>query len=150
MFSSYIIADSMNISHILSPISECVIISKNNLGQVYLTEFNYNGIGNLIIGHGYQIKTEDFVNLIYVESYAFPEENVIELTSGWNMIGYLKLEPVSAEIILDSLSDSENLIILKNYLGAAYLPEFNFNGIGYMMPGQGYKFKIFENDILQY
>ena len=35
----------------------------------------------------------------------------------------------------------ENIIILKDYLGNAFLPEFDFNGIGNLNPGQGYQIK---------
>tara|TARA_B100001093_G_scaffold260128_1_gene248637 strand:+ start:223 stop:1842 length:1620 start_codon:yes stop_codon:yes gene_type:complete len=150
MFSSYIVANSMSMSNILDPIYDNVIISKNNAGQAYLTEFNFNGIGDMLIGQGYQIKTNEYCQFDLCGTYAIPQDNSINLFSGWNLIGYLKLEPESAEIILDSLSDSGNLIILKNYLGAAYLPEFNFNGIGFMMPGQGYQIKVLNNDTLQY
>ena len=37
-----------------------------------------------------------------------------------------------------------NLIIAKNNLGTAYIPEFNFNGIGNLIPGQGYQIKLNE------
>ena len=36
------------------------------------------------------------------------------------------------------------LIIAKDYLGAAYLPEWNFNGIGTLERGFGYQIKISE------
>ncbi|GIR12989.1 MAG: hypothetical protein CM15mP23_15640 [Cryomorphaceae bacterium] len=41
-------------------------------------------------------------------------------------------------VFADIVSD---VIIAKDYLGAAYLPEFNFNGIGDMEAGIGYQVK---------
>ena len=41
------------------------------------------------------------------------------------MIGYLRIEPEYADIILQEINSSGNLIIAKDYLGSAYLPEFN-------------------------
>ena len=45
---------------------------------------------------------------------------------------------------------SDFIVIIKDYLGAAYLPEFNFNGIGDLNPGQGYQIKTNGDCILQY
>ena len=70
-----------------------------------------------------------------------PEENSVDLVAGWNMIGYLRLEAAPADAVLAELNDAGNLVIVKNYLGSAFLPEFNFNGIGNMEPGQGYQLK---------
>ena len=46
------------------------------------------------------------------------------------------------------MNASGNLIIAKDYNGAAYLPEWNFNGIGDMVPGQGYQLKTSNADVL--
>jgi len=43
-----------------------------------------------------------------------------------------------------------NLVIAKDYNGQAYLPEWDFNGIGDMLPGQGYQLKINNDDVLTY
>ena len=39
----------------------------------------------------------------------------------------------------------EKIVIAKDYLGAAYLPEFGFNGIGNLEPGFGYQLKLSES-----
>ena len=66
------------------------------------------------------------------------------------MIGYLRTESAAADAVLATINATGNLIIAKNYLGAAYLPEWNFNGIGSMVPGQGYQIKVTNADVLQY
>ena len=43
-----------------------------------------------------------------------------------------------------------NLVIAKDYLGLAYLPDWNFNAIGNMQATQGYQIKVSEDDILLY
>jgi hypothetical protein len=83
-------------------------------------------------------------------AYAFPEENPIEFEAGWNMIGYLRTEAASADLVLAVLVAEDNLIIAKNSLGLAYLPEWNFNGIGEMLPGEGYQIKTNTAGTLQY
>ena len=60
------------------------------------------------------------------------------------------MEAAPADLVLAELNDTGNLIIAKNYQGAAFLPEFNFNGIGDLKPGQGYQLKINEAGILNF
>ena len=150
MFSTYMISDDMDMASVLSPIIDKVIIAKNNSGAAYLVEWNFNGVGDLLVGQGYQIKTTEAVELEVSGAYAFPEENSIEVTAGWNMIGYLRTESAAADAVLADINATGNLIIAKDYNGAAYLPEWNFNGIGDMNPGQGYQLKTNNADVLQF
>ena len=46
--------------------------------------------------------------------------------------------------------DNDNLVIVKDTYGNAYLPEWDFNGIGDMIPGQGYQLKTNTESILLY
>ena len=41
----------------------------------------------------------------------------------------------------------DNLIIMKNNIGSAYLPDWNFNGIGDLERGFGYQLKIYDSII---
>ena len=89
-------------------------------------------------------------SVIVSGSYLNPEENSIALLAGWNMIGYLRMERAAADLVLAELNDSGNLVIAKNYIGSAFIPEFNFNGIGDLEPGQGYQLKTNEADVLHF
>ena len=54
----------------LSSHTDKIIIVKNNLGQAYLTEFAFNGIGDFSPGQGYQIKlTEPITGLSLCDWY---------------------------------------------------------------------------------
>ena len=150
MFSTYMITNDMNMASVLSPIIDQVIIAKNNSGAAYLVEWNFNGVGDLVVGQGYQIKTTEAVDIEVSGAYAFPEENPVGLTAGWNIIGYLRTEAAAADAVMAVINASSNLIIVKNYNGAAYLPEYNFNGIGNMDPGQGYQIKVINNDVIEF
>ena len=66
----------------------------------------------------------------------------INLESGWNMFGYGCPSPIDLE---EALSNHFNkIVIVKDYLGNTYLPEWNFNGIGNLNPGLGYQIKLSE------
>ena len=150
MFSTYMIAADMDLMNVLAPVVDNVIIAKNNAGSAYLVEWGFNGVGDLVVGQGYQIKTDAAVTLEICGDYAFPEDNPIAITAGWNMIGYLRTEGADAMAVLGDMDATGNLIIAKDYNGAAFLPEWGFNGIGDMVPGQGYQLKTVDADVLQY
>ena len=48
--------------------------------------------------------------------------------------------PIDLSIAFEDILES--IIIVKNYLGAAYLPEYNFNGIGNLNFSNGYQIKL--------
>ena len=66
----------------------------------------------------------------------------VNLVAGWNMIGY----PCTQDMLLtDGFSSIDDKIsMVKNNNGAVYIPEFNFNGIGFLESGQGYQVKTNE------
>jgi len=74
---------------------------------------------------------------------SYSQENVsIDLEQGWNMFGYICNEPI--DVIDGLLNYYDDILIVKNYLGDVYLPEYGFNGIGYLIPGAGYQIKLSE------
>jgi len=127
-----------------------LIIVKDNHGNVYFPDYNFNSLGAFEIGKGYYVKTKLPISLELCGSYAWPEDHSIPLSAGWNIIGYLRLLPTNVEVVLSELNESNNLIVIKDYSGHLYLRRFNFNGLGYMQPGQGYQLKVHQADTLHY
>nr|MCS5663219.1 hypothetical protein [Flavobacteriales bacterium] len=150
IFSTYMIPNDLDIASILAPIVDNLVIAKDYSGLAYLPAWDYNGIGAIEVGQAYQIKTSLASELTIAGAYAFPEENPIEFGAGWNMIGYLRAEAALADLVLADLVDQDNLVIAKNSLGSAYLPDWNFNGIGEMLPGEGYQIKTNTPGTLHY
>ena len=148
--STYIDPENSLIEVLFNPILDDLVIVKDYLGNAYLPEWSFNGIGSLQIGHGYYVKTTVISSLTFYGVYLTPEENPITISSGWNIIGYLRTTPSPLDDIFESLVASDLIVIIKDYLGAAYLPEFDFNGIGDLNPGQGYQIKTSGDCILQY
>ena len=148
MFSTYITNSNMDLANILSSVSGEVIIAKNYLGAAYLPDWNFNAIGEITHSQGYSIKTSNDLTIEICGIYNLPEENSIDLPGGWFSIGYLRLEPSPVNLVVNDIVD--DIIILKDYLGNAFLPEFDFNGIGDLNPGQGYQIKTEGQAILTY
>ena len=144
MFSTYMTAENMSFDAVVSAIVDNVTIAKDFNGSAYLPEYSFNGIGNMELGQGYQIKTDEAVTLTVDGSYNSPEANPIALVQGWNMIGYLRLQPADASLVLADLTAQSIIEIAKDYNGSAFLPEYSFNGIGDFEAGRGYQVKTTE------
>ena len=67
---------------------------------------------------------------------------MVDLASGWNMIGFTLHEEQDVVASFDGISDK--LEIVKDNYGDVYLVEWDFNGIGNLIPGQGYQLKLSE------
>ena len=150
MFSTYIIADTMSFDHFVMPIQDKVVIAKNYLGLAYLPEWNFNGIGDVLNEQGYQIKTTQDCSITIEGITVTPQNTTIHLVEGWNIISYLRTSPASANLVFEPLKLQGNIVIAKDEIGAAYLPEWDYNGIGMLSPGKGYQLKTNYPGQLQY
>lgn len=66
----------------------------------------------------------------------------ITINTGWNMIGFSCSDDLDAIEAFYSIQDK--IVIAKDIYGNAYLPSFNFNGIGDLERGYGYLLKVTE------
>jgi len=150
MVSTHISPSNTDFASLTAPIIESMIIAKDNLGAAYLPNWDFNGIGNWEDGQGYLVKMTTNELLVIEGTQLIPEENPISINQGWNTIAYLPLEPIDAEIVFSELTENNNLVIAKDYIGNAFLPEWEFNGIGDLEIGKGYQLKVNFSSILQY
>ena len=150
MVSSHISPSNTDFVLLTAPISESMVIAKDNFGAAYLPSWDFNGIGNWQDGQGYLVKMSTNELLIIEGTLIIPEENPISLSVGWNTIAYLPLEPINAEIVFSELTENNILVIAKDYIGNAFLPAWGFNGIGELETGKGYQLKVNSSSILQY
>lgn len=66
----------------------------------------------------------------------------ITLNNGWNMIGFACSENINAMDAFAAIQDK--IVIAKDGVGNAYLPDWDFNGIGDLERGYGYLIKVSE------
>ena len=150
IISTHIIPENTDFASIVSPIMESMIIAKDYSGAVYLPEWDFNGIGVLQKEQGFLVKMSSDEILILEGEQILPEESPINLIEGWNMIAYYPTQAIAADLIFSELTIDNNLIIVKDYIGNAFLPEWDFNGIGDLEPGKGYQLKVNTASVLQY
>jgi hypothetical protein len=91
-----------------------------------------------VIVHAYAMLEQEFENADPY-SYGQIEMNLIE---GWNTVGYNVIEPTDAVAQFEPIQES--MILVKNNGGDLYWPQFGFNGIGDLIPGQGYQIRMEE------
>lgn len=150
MISTYIEPENAALENIFSKIFENTVIVKNNLGQIYFPEFDINDIGNWDIMQGYQVYMSKAKTLTISGYKIIPEATQISLSAGWNIIAYLRDNPMDIETALAPLVDKEKLVIAKDNMGNVYYPAFEINMIGDMMPGQGYQIYLLSSTSLTY
>ena len=66
----------------------------------------------------------------------------VDLAKGWNMIGFPLQESMNAAASLEIMG--ANLHLIKNNAAKVYWPEFGFNSLGTLEPGQGYQVRMYE------
>ena len=141
MISTYIDTTGRDFKDdITAPIHDDIMIAKDYNGNAMLLEFNFSAIGDWQVGHGYQIKMANARDLTIVGGQ-LPADTEISLPGGWFMIAYLRTTPADAMAAFQPLIDEDNLAIAKDYMGTALMPEWGYNGIGDLVPGQGYQVK---------
>jgi hypothetical protein len=150
LISTFINPTQADIIVLFSSIIDQVVIVKNNEGLAYLPEWNFNGIGDLSHLEGYQVKVTQEELLMVSGQLILPENTPLSLNAGWNLISYLRNSPADAILVFDAITAANNLVIAKDNDGNAYLPEWNFNGMGNLESGNGYQLKINNSQELLY
>ena len=148
IFSTYIQPEFPSMDSILSFVYDDLIIVKNGEGMAYLPDFGFNSIGDLINDQGYLVKLIQSNSLSISGTKIVPENYPINLNLGWNIFGYLRDNPINLEQALSPIQSQ--IIIVKNWVGTAYLPEWGYNGIGHLMPGEGYQIKLVSSATFNY
>ena len=148
IFSTYLDLQNIDMITLVNPIIDELIIVKDYLGMAYLPQYNFDAIGVLTYGHAYEIKVMEESILELEGDYMLPEDVPLVLPINWSLLGYLRTNPANCVSVFETIRDE--IILVKDYLGNAYLPDLNFNGIGDLIPGQGYLIKMNSSQTLRY
>jgi hypothetical protein len=149
IISSNYLPDAPAMESVFSSIVDKVVIVKNNNGSAYIPQWEDNQIGSWDITQGYLLYMNTDATLGIFGEEVNPSQTSIILKKGWNIIAYLRNSELACETAFAGLK-ANNLVIVKNNNGAAYIPQWEDNQIGNLVPGQGYLIYILEDDVLTY
>ncbi len=148
MISSYVNPTAPNMVNVFAPVVSSVKIVKNGAGQQYIPQWNINTINNWNIRHGYLVFMLAPETLQIEGSKVQPTATSIFLQQGWRLTSYLRDNPIAPQTGFSTILDK--LVIAKNGTGGIYVPQFNINTIGNLVPGSGYNLYLSANDELIY
>lgn len=147
-FSSYIEPQNLDIEDLFEDFDEDITIIKNSFGGVYIPAYNINTLVNWNILNGYLGHVTNESTLSVYGLLVNPEQTPIELNAGWSLISYLRTEPLNSYIALNTILD--NLIICKNGYGGVFIPSYQINTLGDLIPGSAYYIAVTNDDVLIY
>jgi hypothetical protein len=147
-FSTYMIPQNPSIDTVLNDVIQNVQIVKNYLGGTFWPLYNINLIGDISNCEGYQIKMINSDTLTIGGVAIIPENTSCIIPAGWSYLSYLRNNPASIIQMLSSISN--DIEIVKDYLGGTYWPAWGINLIGDMKPGDGYQVKMNNSANLTY
>lgn len=115
----------------------------NNIYMSLDSLFNTLDEAYNILVDNYEILSSDYVDMenSYLDQIAnLAQPIAIDILEGWNIIGFTRDQEQDAVATFDGIV--EYILIVKNNNADVYWPEFGFNGIGNLIPGQGYQIKV--------
>lgn len=128
-----------------------VQVMKDDLGNFYLPQFDFNNIAYWSLIDGYQIKVDEDVTIEWTGLAIDPTAD-IPLAQGWNTVPYYPTYFLSAEApdlpVVASIRD--HLLVAKDDMGRFMLPAFEFSNMNPWAKGKGYQVKVDANCTLNY
>ena len=119
---------------------DCVFDCNNDLMTLWdIDTYFYNGQCDQILNCMFY----NYDNESCLENTNSNCQNIyITLNNGWNMIGFPCSSNLDAVLAFEPIQNE--IIIVKDGVGNAYLPSWEYNGIGDLVRGYGYLLKVSE------
>lgn len=135
--SSYINPTNPELSSILGQLGDDFIIFQN-LDSVYYPAGGVVELSTWDYQSGYLIKMNDEATLTLTGSY--PENRILEVKSGWNIIPVLSSEPQQIQQLF--AANMGNVVIIKEIIGTkVFWPAYSINELNELSPKKSYLIK---------
>ena len=125
-----------------------VVIIKDGSGNIFWPAWNLNLIGSIDPTQGYQIRMTVQEYLDITGTPADPATTIMNIPSGWSIMGYLHSTSANLETMLNPILSS--ITILKDGNGSIYWPAYGLNLIGNLNPGEGYQINLTQAEQFYY
>ena len=135
------IADTIQLNSLINQLNDAAEINSSLISQLNAAvEIDALLIDSLITAN---LNLSDELDSCRIESENCVSDPImVDLASGWNMIGFTLHEEQDVVASFDGISDK--LEIVKDNYGDVYLVEWDYNGIVNLIPGQGYQIRMEE------
>lgn len=137
LVSSYIEPFYNDFITLFAPISNELVLVKDEYGRIYWPDQGIYELGSWYPRQAYQIYMNSAATLTNGGLEIDPQETSIHLLPGWSNVAYLRTSPMAVNQALATIQDQ--LVLVKDGMGQIYWPAFGINQIGDMVPGQGYQ-----------
>ena len=82
-------------------------------------------------------------SLLFIPLFVSAQQDIsLDLPQGWSMFGYVSSETINIEDAFLDISDKVEIV--KDEVGSAYLPSWEFNALGDLKFAEGYQIKMTE------
>ena len=129
---------------VLADIEEDLLLIKDNSGNFYMPEVDFNGLGDLEFGQGYFVNMK-FERFFTVRGRPAEPTMSMSLQPGWNTIGTTLATPIDALCLDRFLHDTDpnyaGLLMIDSN-GAELDSDLQTNDIGDLEPGFGYQLHL--------
>jgi len=142
LISSHLYPRNLQIQSIFGNLPGLKILYQDD-GSAYIPQYNINSIGDLNICEGYHLFVEGSDQILTIEGLNITPENwQITLNANqFNSIANLYSAPVDVAYAFNSITDQVEII--QNDAGGAWIPSLSINTIGNLQPNSGYQ--VFTN-----
>lgn len=135
LVSSRIAPDTPALDDLFAGVSALSVVMDEE-GDVFLPDENTDDIGYWTPNEGYLVFMTAAETVTF-EGQPLDVQSTIPLEQGWNLVTYLPTASLPVAEALASIQDE--LVMVKDVEGNAYLPEYDIDDIGSLVPGQGYR-----------
>jgi hypothetical protein len=144
--STFISPTAPAMDSVFADLQSKITVVENEAGERYRPSEDINEIGQWNSEEAYRIYAESDITLtIQGDSLGTPS---ISLEEGWNLIPYFLSSPLSVDEAVSSVA--EDLVLVKDGTGRAYLPGEGIEELTQMEPGEGYKIHVSQPTTLTY
>ncbi|MBT4500362.1 MAG: T9SS type A sorting domain-containing protein, partial [Gemmatimonadetes bacterium] len=135
-----------SIPEIMSACKNLVLMQDGD-GQTYWPAYDVNDIGNVDIRKGYKVYLSA-PDTVAVQGVPADPGTPIPMRQGWNFVSCLTASSMPVESAFDNIAG--HLKLVSSDAGRFYFPDYEFDNIGHLNPGKGYKLYLSAPDTLVY
>ena len=136
LMSSYVRPSNPSLEAIVHPISEALLLVKDEDGRIYSPELGLEDLATWSAEQAYHVYVNEACTLAIEGLVVNAATTPLALSAGWNHIPYILDEPMSAATAFDALGDS--CLLIKDDVGRLYSPLYGITDLEVLMPGRGY------------